>query len=164
MRFPLRRVLLGFAAGAAAGWVISLLRTPTNPPEGSSADEATKLPQEEFGHPVDLADEPLAPAEPVEEATHEHPPPKKATAPAVRRPPGSKKTAAKAGDGESEPAKPARRAKKAAPDPHVEAAATLREAHAEAAERLAAAEADATPPQPDPGPARRRRRVTPPGG
>src|SRR5688572_3333360 len=107
MRFPLRRVLLGFAAGAAAGWVAGLLRTPTRAPEGSGADEAMHLPQEEFGTPPELADEtidltaadvaqePTAPAEVIEAATespdepHEHRPPRKATAPAVKRPPGS---------------------------------------------------------------------------
>jgi len=190
MRFPLRRVLLGFAVGAAAGWAGGLLRRPTSAPEGSSADEALHLPQEEFGSPAgeeraddeqavegaeEIAQEPTAPPAAYETPApdeHETPPPRKATPPTVKRPPGSRKTraaAAEGHDGASEPAtapeageeqvKPRRsRAKKAVADPHVDAAAALREGHAAATERLADAEAVATPP-PDPNaPARRRRR------
>jgi hypothetical protein len=175
MRFPLRRVLLGFAVGAAAGWAGGLLRRPTTAPEGSSADEALHLPQEEFGSPAgeepaeDVAQEPTAP--PEAEETQEHAPPRKATPPAVTRPPGSRRTrAAEDNDGASEPAtapaageeriKPRRprAAKKAVADPHVDAAAALREGHAAATERLADAEAEATPPPDLGGPARRRRR------
>lgn len=185
MRFPVRRVLLGFAAGAAAGWVAGLLRTPAHAPAGSSADEATHLPQEEFGTPADLVvEEPAAP---------EHHAPRKATAPSVKPPPGSKRTkeaAATGHSGASEPAAgpevtveepapvaeaapakapakaPARKPRKpratkaAAPDPAEAAAAALREGHAVATERLADAEAEATPPPDDEGPASRRRRRT----
>lgn len=55
----LRRVLTGFAAGAAAGWFAGLLRTPEAAPADSSADAALRLPQQEFGDP------PGDPAEPV---------------------------------------------------------------------------------------------------
>ena len=180
MRFPLRRVLLGFVAGATLGWVAGLVRRPADPPEGSGADSATRLPREEFGSPVEdgeplagaeeIAQEPTAPA-----AAYDTPPaPKKATARAVKRPPGTKKTKAAATAGASEPAtapeaggeqiaddpaKPARRRRAAATlDPTEAAAAALREGHAAATERLADAEAEATPPPEDQGPARRRRR------
>ena len=173
MRFPVRRVVLGFAAGAAAGWVAGLLRTPAHAPAESSANEATHLPQEEFGTPADV------------EVT-EHPAPRKSTGPAVKPPPGSKRTkevAAAGHAGSAEPAagpdvtaevtvvdvtdppakparKPRKRAVKATPDPAKAAAAALREGHAEATERLADAEAEATPPPDEQGPASRRRRRT----
>ena len=51
MPFPVRRVLAGFAAGAAAGWFAGLLRTPTSPAPDSSAGAAGRLPQREFGTP-----------------------------------------------------------------------------------------------------------------
>lgn len=179
MRFPLRRVLLGFTVGAAAGWAAGLLRRPTSAPEGSSADEALHLPQEEFGSPA--GEEPVVDVtEPVAEPAgatqapdeHEHPPPRKATAPAVKRTPGSRKTrqaAAEGHDGASEPATAPdageeqvtprrRRAATKVADPHVDAAAALREGHAAATERLADAEAVATPPPAPDAPARRRRR------
>jgi hypothetical protein len=189
MRFPVRRVLLGFAAGATAGWVAGLLRSPAHAPAGSSADEAAHLPQEDFGTPAEIT------------LDGAHPAPRKATGPAVKPPPGSSRTrevgasghagaaepaagpdvaaevtVAEAANAAAEPTvvdvadapakaaaprKPRRRpAKKTAPDPAEAAAAALREGHAEATERLADAEAEATPPPDDPGPARRRRRTT----
>jgi len=184
VRLPLRRILVGFAAGAAAGWAAGLLRRPATAPEGSSADEAIHLPREDFGGAEEAAPEIAAPepAAPVAEP-HEHPPPRKATAPSVRRSPGARKAPA-SGAGGSEPATPAPRtppttpakaakpaarkpaarkpAKKAAPDPAEAAAAALREGHAEATELLAGAEAEATPPPAEPAdPARRRRRRQP---
>ena len=144
MRFPLRRVLFGFAAGAAAGWVASLLRTPKPVPD-SSAEAATAMPVEDFG---------------------EHPKPRKATAPAITPPPGSDHHD---GSGAAEPAtpvpetaakKPARKraAKKAPADPAAAVSETISEGRAEMTERLADLEAAATPPTPEKGPARRRRR------
>jgi hypothetical protein len=162
MRFPVRRVLLGFTLGAAAGWVAGLLRTPTRPPEGSSADEATRLPQEEFGTPADGADvvdvvQASVADEPQEPVADEHPPPRKKTAPTVKRSSGTRRKApAGPHSGASEPA--------AGPEATAEvvdaAAAALREGHAVATERLADAEAEAVPVVEDPGPARRRRRKT----
>ncbi len=140
--------MLGFAAGAAAGWAAGLLRRPASAPAGSSADEAIHLPREDFG----VAE--AAPAEEPAPAVAEHAPPRKATAPSVRPTPGSHKTAATTGD--AEPAKPARRRTAKAPDPAEAAAAALCEGHAEVAERLAGAEAEATP-TPAPAPRRRRR-------
>lgn len=76
MRLPLRRIVFGFVLGAAGGWLVSLLRTPATAPAGSSADEAMRLPQEDFG-------EPAAPVEPEPEVAAE--PPKK-PAPRKRAP------------------------------------------------------------------------------
>ena len=59
MPFPLRRVLAGFAFGAAAGWVAGLLRTPDAASPDSSAGAAARLPQREFGSPPDDGDGPL---------------------------------------------------------------------------------------------------------
>ena len=145
MRFPLRRVLFGFAAGAAAGWVASLVRTPKAAPAGSSAAAATAMPVEDFGEP----------AEP------ERAKPRKATAPAITHPPGSDHHD---GSGEAEPAtppakKPARKrapAKKA--DPAAAVTEVVQAGRAEITERLADLESAATPPEPEKGPARRRRR------
>src|SRR5689334_1442559 len=119
MRFPVRRVLMGFAAGAAAGWAAGLLRTPAHAPAGSSADEAAHLPQEEFGTPSDLVvgtlvvDPESGPA--ITDGSHraeaaraeaQHAAPRKATAPAVKPPPGSRRTkdAANSHPGAAEPA------------------------------------------------------------
>ncbi len=49
MRFPVRKILLGFGFGALAGWLGGLLRTPDRAPANSSADAAVRMPQEEFG-------------------------------------------------------------------------------------------------------------------
>jgi hypothetical protein len=154
MRFPLRRVLLGFTAGAAAGWVASLVRTPKAAPADSSAGAAAAMPVEDFGEPA--APEPAAP-EP------ERPKPHKATPPAITHPPGSDHHD---GSGEAEPAtpppatKPAR--KRAAPRKAADPAAAVTEAIGEGrgdlTERLADLESAATPPEPEQGPARRRRR------
>ncbi|MDQ1713789.1 MAG: hypothetical protein QOE45_3239 [Frankiaceae bacterium] len=140
MRFPLRRVLLGFTLGAAAGWAAGLLRRPADAPAGSSAESAIRLPQEEFGEPAG-----------------EHPPPRKATGPSIRPTPGAPHP--EVGDGGSEPATP----------PHAEEAVTvtasaaeaLREGHAAAAEQLAEAVENATPAA---KPARRRRPPAQPKG
>jgi hypothetical protein len=178
MRFPLRRVVLGFAAGAAAGWAVGLLRSPADAPAGSSADAATRLPQEEFGD-LGEVDDPEQAAEIAQEPTA---PPRKATAPAITPIPGS--DAEPEGDGGSEPAtapeagaeeiapaaqaeaveelvrdaaKPAkpRRRRTPAADPTIDAAEALREGRTAATERLTAAE---TPP------AVRRRRPPPTEG
>jgi hypothetical protein len=52
MPFPVRRVLAGFAAGAAAGWFAGLLRTPAPTTPDGSAAAAMRLPQREFGSPA----------------------------------------------------------------------------------------------------------------
>ena len=165
MRFPLRRVLLGFGAGAAAGWAVGLLRSPSSPPPGSSAGAAVELPQEDFGEPVN---DPEQVAEIAQEPTA---PPRKATAPAVKPVPGAAELhaepEAEAGAGESEPAtgpevgadqvqpekrRPARR-RTPATDPVAGATEALREGHAAATERLSGAESAANTPS-----ERRRRR------
>jgi len=129
MRFPLRRLLLGFAAGAAAGWAAGLLRTPREAPEGTGADAAADMPQEEFGEPA---------VGPVVE----HPPPKKAQAPSITPPPGPGEHAG--GSGESEPAKPARtRTRAATPNPVATATEELRAGREQATEHLA----DVPPPK-----------------
>jgi hypothetical protein len=149
MRFPLRRVLLGFAAGAAAGWAAGLLRTPSAAPAGSSAEGATRLPQEEFGGSPNGA---------------AHPPPRKATGPSIRPTPGAPHP--EVGDGSAEPASPPHadpvdhvdpvaQVDLVAEEPAVTASASeaLRAGHAAATEHLAEA---ATPEAPT-KPARRRR-------
>jgi hypothetical protein len=142
MRLPVRRLVLGFAAGAAAGWAAGLLRTPATAPAGSSAGGALRLPQEDFGEP------------PGDEGRgEEHPPPRKATAPAIHPIPGSEH-AIELGEagGASEPAvtpKPRRR-RTPATDPTAAAAEALRAGHAEATEKLTTAA--------DSAPATRRRR------
>jgi hypothetical protein len=136
MRFPLRRVLLGFAAGAAAGWAAGLLRTPSAAPAGSSGEAATRLPQEEFGEPADTR----------------HPPPRKATGPSIRPTPGA---AHSDSDGGSEPAVPPH-AEEPALTVTASAAEALREGHAAAAEQLAEA-VEAAAPEPPVKPARRRK-------
>ncbi|HVF04454.1 MAG TPA: hypothetical protein VNA20_06425 [Frankiaceae bacterium] len=75
MRLPVRRVLLGLAVGATAGWVAGLLRKPASGPPGSSVDEATRLPQEEFGSPAgeEPTPRPAAEPEPAAEPTAETP-------------------------------------------------------------------------------------------
>jgi hypothetical protein len=128
MRFPLRRVLLGFTVGAAAGWAAGLLRTPSAPPAGSSAEGATRLPQEEFGG---------------------HPPPRKATGPSIRPTPGAPHP--EVGDGGSEPAAPPHG--EAHPAVTATASEALREGHTVATEALAGAAVAPEPVQP----ARRRR-------
>jgi hypothetical protein len=140
MRLPLRRIVLGFAVGASAGWVASLLRRPKDAPAGTGADAAEHMPVEEFGSPAEvtegaegtegaekIAQEPTAPAEvygdvavdPGEsdgetaaESDEERPPPRKALPETVTPPPGTETTV---GDGSAEPAKPTprRRAAKA---------------------------------------------------
>jgi hypothetical protein len=134
MRFPLRRVLLGFTVGAAAGWAAGLLRSPSAPPAGSSAEGALRLPQEDFGEQAS-----------PEPASGEHPPPRKATGPSIRPTPGAPHP--EQGDGGSEPAVP----------PHepvtASAAEALREGNAAATEALADAAAAPEPVKP----ARRRR-------
>lgn len=154
MRFPLRRVLFGFAAGAAAGWVASLVRTPKAAPADSSAGAAAAMPVEDFGEP--------AAAEPQPEAEPERPKPRKATAPAITPTPGSEHHD---GSGEAEPAtppvqKPARKraAKKPAADPAAAVTEAIGEGRGDLTERLADLEAAAAPPDPQTGPARRRRR------
>ncbi len=103
MRLPVRRLVLGFAAGAAAGWIGRLLVTPSAAPAGSSAAGALRLPQEDFGEPEPRSDG--GRDEGREEGREEHPPPRKATAPALRPIPGSEHTT-EVGDagGASEPA------------------------------------------------------------
>jgi hypothetical protein len=138
MRFPLRRVLLGFTVGAAAGWAAGLLRTPSAPPAGSSAEGALRLPQEEFGEPA-----------------REHAPPRKATGPSIRPTPGAAHPAhPEVGDGGSEPAAPPHVEPPVQDEPAVTATAAeaLREGHAAATEALAGA---AVAPEPV-KPARRR--------
>jgi hypothetical protein len=137
MRFPLRRVLLGFAAGAAAGWAAGLLRTPSAAPAGSSGEAATRLPQEEFGEPADTR----------------HPPPRKATGPSIRPTPGAAHP--DSGDGGSEPAVPPH-AEEPALTVTASAAEALREGHAAATEQLAGA-VEAAAPEPPVKPARRRK-------
>ena len=161
MRFPLRRVVLGFAAGAALGWVASLLRSPSDPPEGSGAESAERMPQEEFGEPVN---DPEQAAEIAQEPTA---PPRKATAPAVKPIPGSDREPEGAGESEpatapevgaeqvdeavaggpagdepGEPAKAAKPRRRRTPttDPALGATEALREGHAAATERLTGAD------------------------
>lgn len=147
MRFPLRRILLGFAAGAAAGWVGSLLRRPADAPAGTGADAAEHMPQEEFGEPV--ADRPK---------------PRKAVPPSITHPPGSDLSVehGEHGEGGAEPAVPAkpapRRAAKVATDPASVVTEAVRQGRAEVSERLAGLEDAATPPE---APKTRRRRTPP---
>jgi len=61
MPLPVRRVLAGFAAGAAAGWFAGLLRTPETARADSSAGAALRLPQREFGDPAGAPTTGLAP-------------------------------------------------------------------------------------------------------
>jgi hypothetical protein len=92
----LRRLLLGFVLGTAAGWLAGLLRTPQHAPAGSSAADAAALPQERFGDapgdlwptpdpgttPIPTRPEPPVPdnaPEPVQDSVAE---PKMAAAPA----------------------------------------------------------------------------------
>lgn len=155
MRFPLRRILIGFTAGAAAGWVASLLRRPADAPAGTGADAAEHL-------PPDVA------ADPAEG----HPPPRKAVPPSITPPPGSD-LLGDPHDGATEPAtppeegaehiepakKPARkRARKAAPDPVAAVAEAVAEGRAQVDEHLASMEDAATPPK---APPRRRGRLAP---
>jgi hypothetical protein len=151
MRLPVRRLVLGFAAGAAAGWAAGLLRTPTAAPAGSSAGGALRLPQEDFGEPEPRPDE----------GREEHPPPRKATAPAVRPIPGSEHTT-EVGDagGASEPAVTA------PPDTGVEEAVepagiVVPEAEADAIV-LPETEAERAPEPKTPKPRRRRTPTTDP--
>jgi hypothetical protein len=144
MPFPLRRVLLGFTVGAAAGWAAGLLRTPSAAPAGSSAEGALRLPQEEFGEPVS--------------GEREHAPPRKATGPSIRPTPGAPHP--ETGQGDAEPAVPAHGDAAPAGTAHGDAASAvtataaeaLREGHAAATEALAEA---AVAPEPV-KPARRR--------
>jgi hypothetical protein len=99
-------ILFGFAVGATAGWAAGLLRRPATAPEGSSADEAIRLPREDFGGAPEPAAPPDEPAGAGTDEGHEHAPPRKATAPSVRRSSGARSTA-QPGAGGSEPAKPA---------------------------------------------------------
>ena len=156
MPFPLRRVLAGFAVGAAAGWFAGLLRTPGDAPVDSSADAATRLPQREFGALPGLSEPPMPPGtqeepsatepedlgDPAPKAPEDPPPPtatpKKARAPR-KSTAGSRRSAAVS-------------------DPTDAAAQALRAGHEAATERLV--EPTVTPP-PKPDPARRRVRRTP---
>jgi hypothetical protein len=144
VRLPLRRIAFGFALGAAAGWLAGLLRTPAAPPAGSSADEAMRLPQQDFGDP---AGEP-APAETTVEAEY-----------------GTADIAQESTAPPAEPKKPARKRapRKVAADTTAEATESILAAAAEATERLDVAAAEATPAPEPPTPAsRRRRRPAPP--
>ena len=143
MRFPLRRIVLGFAVGAGAGWVASLLRRPKDAPAGSSAEAAINLPQEEFGEPEG--------AEP--EAPHE--PPRKAVPEMITTPPGREDPPPPRGDGgDAEPATPTRKRRPRKVTEPGEAAAAVaepvseavREGRAEVAERLAGIEESVAPP------------------
>jgi len=146
MRFPLRRIVLGFAVGAGAGWVASLLRRPKDAPAGSSAEAAINLPQEEFGKPE--GGEPDAPAP--------HEPPRKAVPEMITTPPGREDPPPPHGDtgGDAEPATPTRRRRpRKVADPGEAAAAVaepvseaVREGRAEVAERLAGIEESVAPP------------------
>ena len=127
MRFPVRRIVLGFAVGAGAGWVAGLLRRPKDAPAGTGADAAEHMPQEEFGdaepvegaepvadaeplegaEPVEdaepfegaeeIAQEPTAPAEAFEDQAEEHPPPRKAVPEMLTPPPGRETEVGEAG-------------------------------------------------------------------
>ena len=168
MRFPVRRIVLGFAVGAGAGWVASLLRRPQDAPAGTGADAAEHMPQEEFG---DLPagnppGEPAAPADPEpalegadEIAQEPTAPPRKAVPEMVTPPPGRGEHP-EPDDASAEPAKPAKRARRARKDadpvalvaePVSEAVREGRSAMNEALDNL-----DVTPPE-APGDRRRRR-------
>lgn len=128
MRFPVRRVAFGFAAGAAVGWLASLLRAPASAPEGSSADEAVRLPQEDFGEaPVESAAEDAA--ERAVAAPAVALPPEETSEPAaeaaVVRPAPRKRTRARAGTQVADPA--------------AGATETLRDGHAAVSEQLSEA-------------------------
>jgi outer membrane biosynthesis protein TonB len=172
MRFPLRRILLGFAVGAGAGWVASLLRSPKDAPAMSGAGAAVRMPQEEFGEPAgepaepepaeaepaldgadEIAQEPTAPVEPE--------PPRKAVPEMVTPPPGRTEEPPEPAAATSEPAKPARTRR---PRPKADPAAVaepvteaISEGRAAMTERLAGLEEAATPPE---APVTRRRRRT----
>ncbi|HEU0131296.1 MAG TPA: hypothetical protein VFQ85_09950 [Mycobacteriales bacterium] len=142
MRFPLRRVLLGFAAGAAAGWAAGLLRRPPAALVFDDAAEVTRIEQEPAAEP-----EAVAPAE--EPAAEEAAEPALAGAEEIAQEP-----TAPVAEPEPEPepapeqaaAKPKRRrATAATPDPVAGAAEALREGHAAATEHL---DVDVTPAPP----------------
>jgi len=105
MRFPVRRIVLGFAIGAGAGWLGGLLRRPKEAPAETSAGAAVRMPVEEFGEPE---------AEAPERA--EHAPPRKAVPEMLTPPPGREEEPPPPEEAASEPAKPtrARRSRKAA--------------------------------------------------
>ena len=150
MRFPLRRIVLGFAVGAGAGWVAGLLRRPKDAPAGTSAGSAVRLPQEEFGE---------LPGE------EEHAPPRKAVPEMVTPPPGRTEEPPAPGEATAEPAKPAKAAKPGKPakrartkaDPVSLVAEPMNEAVREGREAMneRLAGIDVTPPEP-----RRRPRKT----
>ena len=146
-RLPLRRVLFGFAAGAAAGWFAGLLRTPATAPLGSSAGRAPSLPQEDFGQA------------PAERERERGPEPELQSEPELRSEPELQPELQPEPD--PYPAgKPARRRKPAPGKGEVAAAAAeeLRAGQVEATEKLDDAE---LPPAPTPAtdPKTRRRRT-----
>lgn len=117
MRFPVRRIVLGFVVGAGAGWVASLLRRPQDAPAGTGADAAEHMPQEEFGD-LPAGEPPGEPGEPALEGADEiaqepTAPPRKAVPEMVTPPPGRGEHPEPA-EAAAEPAKPAKPAAKAA--------------------------------------------------
>jgi hypothetical protein len=91
MRFPLRRIVLGFAVGAGAGWVASLLRRPKDAPAGTGADAAEHFPPAVTAEPdepeqVDHPEQPEPETEP-EQADHpEQPEPARDEQPEPQQP------------------------------------------------------------------------------
>jgi type IV secretory pathway VirB10-like protein len=162
MRFPLRRIVLGFAVGIGAGWVASLLRRPKDAPAGSSADAAVRMPQEEFGDVVGEAPAEEPALEGAEEIAQEPTaPPRKAVPEMVTPPPGREEEPPEPDAATSEPAKPTKPRAKRAPrkaDPAAAVTETVREGREAMNEHLAGLEQAATPPEPD---VTRRRRKQP---
>jgi type IV secretory pathway VirB10-like protein len=149
MRFPVRRIVLGFAVGAGAGWLGGLLRRPKEAPAGSSAGAAVRMPTEEFGEPEP---QPEAHPEPQPEHAEEHAPPRKAVPEMVTPPPGREEEPPEPEEAASEPARPARvrRPRRSASDAAAAVAEPMseavREGRAEVAERLAGIEDTIAPP------------------
>lgn len=150
MRFPVRRILLGFAVGAGAGWLASLLRRPKDAPAGTGADAAEQMPVEEFGEPAapEAAEavEPEQAEQPEPEAPHE--PPRKAVPEMLTPPPGREEEPPEPEAAEAEPAKPTRpRRRKTDPKAVTDAMnEAVREGRAEVDEHLAGIEENAIPP------------------
>ncbi len=149
MPFPLRRVLAGFATGAALGWLAGLLRSPGAAPPDSSAGATSRLPQREFGAAPGGAGAPLPPG--IQEAPADPAPADPAPAVPAETPTVPEPAAAPA------PKKP--RARRATPvsDPAAAAAKTLRAGRAAATDRLTETTGGAPA-----DPTKRRVRRTPP--